>query len=426
MEDIKEAVLAVLPSLPEEKVQMLLNNLASIGVESKSDLQFIKEEDLLANITPIQCRRLLSAWQTLAVDHSDIVLSTTTEDPPSSESENTTASSSNTSRMSVNLSFWHENFSVPWNRMPPGIATAISLEKRPSAKDRREMLRILVDEMRLTEPNPSKSQCQTIAKMIVKQHPKSFADVMRDGTVICSGYGSLLTQLKTRVEHVNRGNALSRRRKPKRVSDAPEDIARGPADQYGCVRWQPNCPPGETVVGLEGKKTEMKDLYHTEGPAGAERGYVIQLMKTTYYLQRKHINACPPPSVSELKSEWPYLFIPRELYSHFNLLTDINILGKMEQAMEEKGKLILRFFQHRPAGTSADEVGRILVKYSKEEKCDPCPCVILLLMAHFKEKSEGLILQTDVWSRDIAPPPVVQRYSSWLPIIRPEMNKPFG
>ncbi|TKS65679.1 RNA-directed DNA polymerase from mobile element jockey [Collichthys lucidus] len=64
MEDIREALLAVLPSLPEDKVQSLLNKLASIGVESKSDLQFIKEEDLPANITPIQCRRLLNAWQT--------------------------------------------------------------------------------------------------------------------------------------------------------------------------------------------------------------------------------------------------------------------------------------------------------------------------------------------------------------------------
>ncbi|TKS65663.1 hypothetical protein D9C73_028301 [Collichthys lucidus] len=44
MEDIREALLAVLPSLPEDKVQSLLNKLASIGVESKSDLQFIKEE----------------------------------------------------------------------------------------------------------------------------------------------------------------------------------------------------------------------------------------------------------------------------------------------------------------------------------------------------------------------------------------------
>lgn len=75
------------------------------------------------------------------------------------------------------------------------------------------MARIVVDEMRLNELNPSKSQCLTVAKMIVKQHPKNFADVMRDGTLIGSDYGSLLTQLKTRVEHVNRGTALTRRRK---------------------------------------------------------------------------------------------------------------------------------------------------------------------------------------------------------------------
>ncbi len=50
--------------------------------------------------------------------------------------------------------------------------------------------------MRLTESNSSKSQCLTVAKSIVKQHLQSFANVMRDGTVIGSGYGSLLTQLK--------------------------------------------------------------------------------------------------------------------------------------------------------------------------------------------------------------------------------------
>ncbi|TKS67895.1 Gamma-aminobutyric acid receptor subunit beta-3 GABA(A) receptor subunit beta-3 [Collichthys lucidus] len=172
MEDIREAVLAVLPSLPEDKVQSLLNKLASIGVESKSDLQFIKDQCL----AKLKCS------------------------------------------LEQNASWYHYR---------------IALEKRPSAKDRRQMVRIIVEEMRLNEQNPSKSQCQAIAKMIVKQHPQSFADVMRDGTVIDSGYASLMTQLKTQVEHVNRGNALSRRWKQKR--NAPKDIARGPADQYGCV-----------------------------------------------------------------------------------------------------------------------------------------------------------------------------------------------
>lgn len=61
-EDVRDAVLAVLPGLPEEKLLSLLNKLASIGVESKSDLQFVKEKDLPDHITPIQCRRLLNAW----------------------------------------------------------------------------------------------------------------------------------------------------------------------------------------------------------------------------------------------------------------------------------------------------------------------------------------------------------------------------
>ena len=180
------------------------------------------------------------------------------------------------------------------------------------------MVRIIVDEMRLTELNPSKSQCLKVAKMIVKQHPRGFADIMTDGTVIGSGYGSLLTQLKTRVEHVNRGNVLTRRRKPKILSNPPADIARGPAGQYGCVRWQPDSPLGETVESLKEKQREMIDLYCVEGPAGAERGHLTQLMKTTDYLQRKAINASPPLSIAELKNDL-YLFSQKQLYSHVKL-----------------------------------------------------------------------------------------------------------
>ncbi|CAK6983490.1 uncharacterized protein LOC109141728 [Scomber scombrus] len=261
MEDIREAVLAVLPSLPEDKVQSLLNKLESIAWSPNPICNSLK-------------RRI--SWTTSHLSSAG-------------------------------------GFSVPGKLKVAGMKTSVFLG----------------------------AECLLVSR----------------------------PQLHWRnIHHVNSGNALSRRKKQKRVSSAPEDIARGPADQYGCVRWQPDCPTGETVEGLKEKKSEMKDLYHTEGPAGAERGYVIQLMKTTYYLQRKNINASPPPSIAELKTEWPYLFTPREVYSHFNLLTDINILEKMEQAMEEKGKLILRFFQHKTAGTSVDEIKCILVKYNKEEK----------------------------------------------------------
>ena len=63
-EKIREAILAVLPSLPEQTLSSLQEKLASIGVESKSDLKLIKEEDLQELLRPIQCRKLLQAWST--------------------------------------------------------------------------------------------------------------------------------------------------------------------------------------------------------------------------------------------------------------------------------------------------------------------------------------------------------------------------
>ncbi|KAA0713564.1 hypothetical protein E1301_Tti021829 [Triplophysa tibetana] len=250
----------------------------------------------------------------------------------------------------VDLTAWPENFEVPWNRMPTGIKTAIALGKRPAAKERREMVRTIVDEMRLAELNPSKSQCLTDAKQIVKQYPQCFADVLRDGI---------------KIGTVNRGCSHSRRRIQKKASRSPtEDIAPGFADQYGCVRWQPKCPLEETEESLKEKQKEMKDLYSTEGPAGVERGHLTKLMKATYYLQRKYTNVYPPPSIAELKNDCcPYLFTPKELYNHFKLLTNISILEKLENSMGEKGKMILQFFKQKQAGTNADEIQRILMRF---------------------------------------------------------------
>lgn len=115
-------------------------------------------------------------------------------------------------------------------------------------------------------------------------------------------------------------------------------------------------------------------------------------MKATYYLQRKSINACPQPSIADLKNDWPYLFMPKELYNHFTSLTNINILEKLEKSMEQKGKMILQLFRQMPAGTNTVEMQCMLMKYDNSGASCFIPCVVLLLLSHFKEKPEALIL----------------------------------
>lgn len=57
-------------------------------------------------------------------------------------------------------------------------------------------------------------------------------DDVKDGTVISSVCGSVLTQQKTHVNQVDRGDVLSRWKKQKMVLNAPENIAKGPIEHY--------------------------------------------------------------------------------------------------------------------------------------------------------------------------------------------------
>lgn len=62
-ESIKDAVISVLPSVPEETLTLLVETILHPGVESKDDLQYIREQEIAEVIGPSQCRKLLNAWK---------------------------------------------------------------------------------------------------------------------------------------------------------------------------------------------------------------------------------------------------------------------------------------------------------------------------------------------------------------------------
>lgn len=245
------------------------------------------------------------------------------------------------------------------------------------------MVRVLADEMRRFEANPTRSQCLTVAHKIVRQYPKTFSDAVLGVNTI--GYCSLLSQLKIRIEHLNRNNTLARRRLQSSKVDEPERRQ----DSYGCTRWQPEFSPGESEETFEEKRKRLEELFRQEGASGADRGEVAKLMESTYCLQRRMINASPAPTVEELHRKWPYLFAQKFIYAHFELLTDKNVLRMLELSMEECGKAILAFFKSKPTN---EEVRAVL---SRGEDGEIASCVTQLLLAHFKEK-DGLILQANV------------------------------
>lgn len=248
------------------------------------------------------------------------------------------------------------------------------------------MVRVLVDEMRKYEANPTRSQCLTVCRNIVRQYPQSFADVFADGSLMAGGYTSLLIQVKTRIENLNRDSNFARHR-ASRSSGSSSGCKRGPTDSYGCTRFQPELPPEETDDTIEQKRQRLEEIYRQEGARGIERAEVSSLMEITFCLQRRHINRIPAPAIEDLRRDWPYLFHQRSIYAHFQLLTDLNVLRLLELSMEECGRAIIEYFQSKSTNKAT---------FSPDEDTEVALHVVQLLMAHFKESTDGLILSTDV------------------------------
>lgn len=290
--------------------------------------------------------------------------------------------------------------------MAPSLRHAISVGQRPTHSDRLQMIRFIVDAIRAHCPNPTKAECSQIAKNVVAQYPKSFSDVTDEEDLLGSGYTSLLIQIKTRVEHVNRGNTLARIRRPKRTNETNEDSSQPKnicikVDSYGCINWQPhNLPEGETMDSLEVKRQMLVTLYIKEGPRCAETVKVDDLMHITYIQQRQFINSNPSPTVSDIMLKWPFLFQKRWLLSHFETLTGIDILTRLTVALQNKGRRIINYFQHQKLKWRG-EIQALLNEIENDSRTLQDQdlmviSVILLLMTFFREAMESLFILADV------------------------------
>lgn len=72
---------------------------------------------------------------------------------------------------------WHETFEIPWHEMQEEVQSAIANSKWPAPDKQRQMIHILVEEIRKHEAYPRCNECLMIFRKIIKQYPSSSADM---------------------------------------------------------------------------------------------------------------------------------------------------------------------------------------------------------------------------------------------------------
>lgn len=294
---------------------------------------------------------------------------------------------------------WVDSFDIPWDRFPQDLMDSLERGKRPNARRRREMVRIVVGEMRRKSSCISRRHSTEVAKKMVAKYPKSLQDVI-EGDVIGTGYHSLVKQLQCRVENVNRPETPKiRKRKHDTDTDdtdiIPPEKRAAIQDTYGCVKWDVKLLPlGESPESQHEKKEKMKKMAKK---TGENPEMVIGLMKKTYYSQRKDVNQ--GKDVKYLHREWPFLFDEVGMNIHFKELTGNGLKETFVRNIDQKGKRLLHYMNtvcKYKCKRFLEDLTKYKVLRGQQSGCsEDTKDMLLLLLSYFNEREEAMFSYVD-------------------------------
>ncbi|XP_036938880.1 uncharacterized protein LOC119010651 isoform X2 [Acanthopagrus latus] len=428
--DMTDVVALITTVLPNCKVQSLLDTLESIGVSSLEDLGFVEPDDLEGVLKKVESRKLLARAkaQFSPAGHESLLSSpagfsssqatpriqpcvkafgcspalsgssgagfedgTLPNSPESSQSApristststdvkvtNLTASSSNSDALPSTLDpDWHFNFCIPWNSMPSHIKETLEKQERPSARDRREVVRMVTAEILAVCKYPQKKHLREIARKMVLAYPKSFKDVI-EGQVVGSGYDSLTRWLQCRVDNCKRAQLVISPNSSGRKRRRQKNVNR-------CVN--PDLLPGKLEVEQQNKE-ELQRMFEEDEK---DENKIKMLMTETFASQRRDV-LCGNHTQT-LKEEWPFLFHTTGLKTHFRQLTGVHINEEFKETMSRKSRQILQYLKKRDRGSSTV---KLLCDVQSAGTGEELYHAVRMLLLHFKEDESKICVQVE-------------------------------
>lgn len=228
-----------------------------------------------------------------------------------------TSSASTSSSSSPSMSNWELNFQIPWDKFPTHIMNLLN-EKKILKKELNAFGNIIVDKMRMFSTFIPMKTFRNVARDVSAKYPDSFLEKDSDG-LFGSEPIALIEVLKNRNNTLNR----SQKRKDETIV-APKDLKIVKLYKSTCQNWDPEIPNIEIEKMFNTKKELLRELYREIPKINEDE--VKDMMKETFALQRKFLNAknATPPLISEILTEWPFLFCDQFRKDHFEELTNLS------------------------------------------------------------------------------------------------------
>ncbi|XP_071945705.1 uncharacterized protein [Antedon mediterranea] len=387
--NLETTVKKVLPNIKERKLHQILKRLKELGAETPDDLHIVQDDDLLGTCSTIEIRKLTTSWK--KGDSTETQCQSPEQPKKMSRVSSWVSSlSSPNSSLSSNrsLEICETKYDIPWHKFSPKLMEALENKVRPQPTLRREMIRIIVDNLNQPDvPLPRKKTLSFIAEKIVAKYPDSFIDRI-NGTVVGSGHESLLTQLVCKVDNIKRPCELKRKR------TALTDTTPKTTDTYGCINFMPlDYPEGQTDKTQNEIKTNMQDTYKTS--SAAQSNDIQKSMHLTFVSQRHSINK-KDFVLADFLTDWPYITKEINMSQHFEQLTGVNITNMLTDAFSTKVPKLLRYMKSLDVENIQDVMKKIEEAVTRKE--DNTPQVlgtIQVISSYFNEPFNSSVMCTE-------------------------------
>ncbi|XP_033624085.1 uncharacterized protein LOC117287543 [Asterias rubens] len=373
---IKEYVQQAVGSSSASLVDDIVDKVKEIGIEIPSDFQYMDESDL-------ECL--------------------------GKSSDGLTASSSSVSPCSSVLSLpdsspegvcWSSSYQIPWKKLPKGLQDSIQRKERPLPSERRQMIRVLADDIVKITSRPMRKQLAVVASKVVAEFPSSFQDKL-DDLIVDNGYNSILTQLEQRFQN------LHRQLKPmKRVNSSSDEAGSSQASNcnkatcsYGTnsEQYSPALPRSEE--SQEEKKKSLQEMHTREV---WKLDTLTELLAETYPTVRHVING-GLQSILSIKEDWPFLFEEVGMLHHFEILVGIKLKETLAGALTSKVPRLLQFLDSKQTTNKQLKLKLHELNSAKRQTSNSSPEILgflLVLSTFFGENTSALIQSAELLGWD--------------------------
>ncbi|CAH0558576.1 unnamed protein product [Brassicogethes aeneus] len=222
------------------------------------------------------------------------------------------------------------NFKVPWEEIPEHMITMCEKGERNKYVIS-EIIHIVVNELRqIKELIPAKI-LKKVASDMCEKFPLMFRDIDNDGVVMADGSCTMFCKLHERASYLRRPH----KRKLSTTDKVPPKLVKKKVNiMAGCSNWDDRSVNDDV---------DLKMKVNTCGTCPADLENFHDLLEKTYGDQRQFLNNIQnPPTVLEIKKEWPVLFKEPAIIWHFQKLTskDLNTLPTI---IEKNAQSIKKF-----------------------------------------------------------------------------------